>query len=274
MSSRLVSCTGRATTLLKSAHRGVPPLPAFNQNSSNLSSGFRNCPSVISAFPTPFSHHRHLHSSSSSSSPIGFKSAISLTTKRPSQTSPRFHFFSERTQHPRCFSSQDANANANETAQNPQQKQPQPHLKQTENVAAKFQLGVGGPGTGIKDGDMAIIYTCKVCSTRSMKRFTKWSYTRGVVIVQCPGCKNLHLIADNLGWISNSGKNIEDFARERGIPITKTTSGDLMLAIPSEEVEFDTTTTAESTVTATASMTVKVSSSQLAEVGTSTSSTA
>jgi hypothetical protein len=57
------------------------------------------------------------------------------------------------------------------------------------------------PGTRVGGGrTLAIIYTCGVCETRSIKQFTERAYQHGVVMVQCPGCGNWHLIADHLGY--------------------------------------------------------------------------
>jgi hypothetical protein len=74
-----------------------------------------------------------------------------------------------------------------------------------------------------KKDRMIIGFTCKVCNARSYKAMGKKSYNEGVVIIKCESCKNLHLMADHLGWF-DSMKNIgtiEDILREKGESIQK-----------------------------------------------------
>lgn len=68
--------------------------------------------------------------------------------------------------------------------------------------------------------DLTMIFTCKVCETRSMKMASRDSYENGVVVVRCGGCNNLHLIADRLGWFGEPG-SIEDFLAAKGEEVKK-----------------------------------------------------
>ena len=55
---------------------------------------------------------------------------------------------------------------------------------------------------GAVEARMRIVFTCKVCKTRSSHTMSKVAYAEGVVVIRCPGCENMHLIADNLGWFN------------------------------------------------------------------------
>lgn len=89
--------------------------------------------------------------------------------------------------------------------------------KETEEVPlkpnAKFQL----------------CFTCKKCDHKNQKLISKIAYYKGVVIVECDGCHNNHLIADNLNWFTDLGgmKNIEEILKAKGESVMKITSNDL-----------------------------------------------
>ncbi|OJT03333.1 hypothetical protein TRAPUB_6111 [Trametes pubescens] len=85
----------------------------------------------------------------------------------------------------------------------------------------------------MQEPKLSITFTCTVeaCDTRSTHQFTKRSYERGIVIVQCPGCKNRHLIADHLGWFKESTedgklKTVEDLVRAKGEKVKRGTVGE------------------------------------------------
>lgn len=66
-------------------------------------------------------------------------------------------------------------------------------------------------------------FTCKKCDTRSGHVISKQAYHGGTVLVQCPGCKSRHLIADHLKvsvkriyfYIYNANKTTKIFSDER-----------------------------------------------------------
>jgi len=84
-----------------------------------------------------------------------------------------------------------------------------------------------GTETGLKlevaEPRLSLTFTCTVtdCGTRSTHEFTKRSYEKGIVLVECPGCHNRHLIADHLGWFKESTeegklKTVEDLVKAKG----------------------------------------------------------
>ncbi len=68
--------------------------------------------------------------------------------------------------------------------------------------------------------DLIMMFTCKVCDTRSAKTMTRDTYDNGIVIVRCPRCQKLHLIADRLGWFGEPG-SVEDFLAQQGVDVRK-----------------------------------------------------
>eukprot|EP00730_Choanoeca_flexa_P005459 TRINITY_DN11946_c0_g2_i2.p1 TRINITY_DN11946_c0_g2~~TRINITY_DN11946_c0_g2_i2.p1 ORF type:complete len:103 (+),score=5.59 TRINITY_DN11946_c0_g2_i2:131-439(+) len=61
-----------------------------------------------------------------------------------------------------------------------------------------------------------IQFKCNKCGTTQTKHFSKHAYHHGVVIVECVHCEVKHLIADNLDWFQEAGRNVEDFLQEKG----------------------------------------------------------
>jgi mitochondrial protein import protein ZIM17 len=92
----------------------------------------------------------------------------------------------------------------------------------------------GFPGSQSGGKKLAIIFTCTVCNTRAAKQFSEQAYLKGVVLVTCPGCQSQHLIADNLGFFTDSddqegGWTIEKaMAKLEGGGFTKVTDDNVL----------------------------------------------
>ncbi|AGO11609.1 AaceriADL173Cp [[Ashbya] aceris (nom. inval.)] len=70
---------------------------------------------------------------------------------------------------------------------------------------------------------MMIAFTCKKCDTRSSHTMSKQAYTKGTVLIQCPGCKNRHLIADHLKIFRDDSVTIEAILAAKGESVSLTT---------------------------------------------------
>ncbi|SCU96219.1 LAME_0F15390g1_1 [Lachancea meyersii CBS 8951] len=70
---------------------------------------------------------------------------------------------------------------------------------------------------------MMIAFTCKKCNTRSSHTMSKQAYTKGTVLIQCPGCKSRHLIADHLKIFSDSSITVQDILGAKGESVALTT---------------------------------------------------
>lgn len=73
-----------------------------------------------------------------------------------------------------------------------------------------------------------ITFTCKPCGERSSHRMSKQGYHRGTVLIQCPSCKNRHVMSDHLGVFFDKGTTVEDLLKQKGQKLTYgRTDGDL-----------------------------------------------
>ena len=86
------------------------------------------------------------------------------------------------------------------------------------SAAADAAAAAAIPGTTQADADgfYVLMFTCRKCETRTARRISKHGYHHGSVLVRCPGCLGLHLIADHLGFFSDEAVDAEDLLRARG----------------------------------------------------------
>jgi protein import protein ZIM17 len=94
-------------------------------------------------------------------------------------------------------------------------------------------LTIPGSQTGA-GRKLAIVFTCTVCETRSAKQFTERAYEHGVVIIRCPGCQNLHLIVDRLGYFDEGHFDLETIEQMTGQDVKRVSDADGALEIDLE----------------------------------------
>lgn len=97
------------------------------------------------------------------------------------------------------------------------------NLSPSTSAAASTPLTNSQPLPEKLEPKLSLTFTCTVkgCDHRSTHEFSKRAYEKGIVLVECPNCKNRHLIADHLGWFKESTqdgklKTVEDLLRAKG----------------------------------------------------------
>jgi len=83
------------------------------------------------------------------------------------------------------------------------------------------------PGTGTAGAPAYVmVFTCAKCETRTARRVSKAAFHEGTVLVRCPGCLNLHVVADRLGFFSDEALGAEALARVGGADGLELTADD------------------------------------------------
>lgn len=66
-----------------------------------------------------------------------------------------------------------------------------------------------------------ITFTCRPCGNRSSHRISHHGYHKGTVLIQCPSCKNQHVISDHMKIFMDSAMSLEQILARHGRQITK-----------------------------------------------------
>mmetsp|Transcript_21148 Transcript_21148/g.64425 ORF Transcript_21148/g.64425 Transcript_21148/m.64425 type:complete len:169 (+) Transcript_21148:615-1121(+) len=95
------------------------------------------------------------------------------------------------------------------------------------------------PGVESAGEKMIIAMTCNVCDTRFAKTISKQAYEGGVVMAHCPGCENIHLVADRLGWFEDAGAEGWDVAaaakaKGENVVVVEGEEGSLLQLLPKD----------------------------------------
>ena len=72
------------------------------------------------------------------------------------------------------------------------------------------------PGVRAEEDAYALLFTCRVCETRTARRVSKAAYHTGTVLIRCPGCRNMHLIADHKGFFHDDAFDAASVLAARG----------------------------------------------------------
>ncbi len=92
------------------------------------------------------------------------------------------------------------------------------------------------PGVQHGGDKMHLVFTCKVCDTRSARKISKIAYNNGIVIVTCGHCKSKHLIADHIGVFEDKGWDVEKYLKEFHGEDARYVTGDAIFELTEEDI--------------------------------------
>ena len=122
---------------------------------------------------------------------------------------------------------------------------PQQHRYQSKltSLASKTPNSVPPPASPRPDQPAyELTFTCKPCKHRSAHRVTKHGYHRGTVLIQCPSCKNRHIVSDHLKIFTDEGGTLEEILtrlRGSGVQVKKGKLGIRQGSVVGNEGEED-----------------------------------
>lgn len=90
---------------------------------------------------------------------------------------------------------------------------PQDHHHHSPSPSTPTSTSLPGVNSGGEDGFYLLMFTCTKCDTRTARRISKSGYHTGSVLVRCPGCLNLHLVSDHLGFFNDDAVDAEALLR-------------------------------------------------------------
>jgi DNL zinc finger len=167
-------------------------------------------------------HHRYYHSSSLPLCSSSYTAAASLLQDH--------HHTQHSRRYRRCSSS-----TKNESAEQEEEEKKATVANKDDSSSAGVTLNdIPGSKAGTSR-KLAILFTCAICETRSMKKFSE---SAPVVIVRCPGCQNLHLLVDRLGWFADDehGKTFDIIQQAAQNNQRKSVNDDGVLELTLEEL--------------------------------------
>ncbi|AMD18605.1 HBL297Cp [Eremothecium sinecaudum] len=95
------------------------------------------------------------------------------------------------------------------------------YLQNSQKNVSDKEKGTHIASFQVEKPQLMIAFTCKKCDTRSSHSMSKQAYTKGTVLIQCPGCKNRHLIADHLKIFNDSRITIQDILQAKGESVSQ-----------------------------------------------------